>query len=110
MHQVKVFHCRSFDDAQSVAVAVRERRTVVLPPQSLSVQVLLEFQQQGTITVLVNSREGMGHGAPQTCHCFEQLLLLLMQQAPTTQVVYRSDRDGPIRQADVLTAGLALRG
>ena len=63
---------------------------VVLPPQGLSVQVLLEFQQQGAITMLVNSREGMGHGAPQTRHCFEQLLLLLMQQAPMTQVVYLS--------------------
>ena len=54
---------------------------LVLPPQGLSVQVLLEFRQQGAITVLVNSREGMGHGAPQTRHCLEQLLLLLKQQA-----------------------------
>ena len=77
---------------------------LVLPPQSLSVQVLLEFQQQGAITVLVNSREGMGHGAPQTRHCFEQLLLQLTQQAASTQVVYRSDRDGPILQTDVLAS------
>lgn len=30
MLQVEVFHCRSFDDAQSIARAVRERRTVVV--------------------------------------------------------------------------------
>ena len=30
MHQVEVFHCRCFDDAQTIARAVRERRTVVL--------------------------------------------------------------------------------
>ena len=30
MPQVEVFHCRSFDDAQSIALAVRERRTVVV--------------------------------------------------------------------------------
>jgi len=30
MPQVEVFHYRSFGDAQSIALAVRERRTVVL--------------------------------------------------------------------------------
>lgn len=28
--QVEVFHCRGFDDAEAIAFAVRERRTVVL--------------------------------------------------------------------------------
>lgn len=30
MPQVEVFHCRSFDDACSIVLAVREQRTVVL--------------------------------------------------------------------------------
>jgi len=70
---------------------------LVLPPQGLSVQVLLEFQRHGASTALVNSREGMGHGAGQTRHCFEQLLAQLEQQIPAVQMLYRSDRDGPIR-------------
>ena len=28
--QVEVIHCRGFDEAQAIAIAVRERRTVVL--------------------------------------------------------------------------------
>ena len=86
-----------------VAISWLDRRNasmaLVLPPQGLGVQLLLEFQKHGVITVLVNSREGMGHGAPQTHHCFEHLLRLLGLEAPSAQLLYRSDRDGPIRQA-----------
>jgi hypothetical protein len=70
---------------------------LVLPPQGLGVQVLLEFQNRGQVTVLVNSREGMGQGAPQTRACFERLLSLLKQLLPVAQLRYRSDLDGPIR-------------
>lgn len=86
-----------------VAVNWLDRRNasmaLVLPPQGLGVQLLLEFQKHGVITVLVNSREGRGHGAPQTRHCFEHLPRLLGLEAPSAQLLYRSDRDGPIRQA-----------
>ncbi len=92
--------------ALRVAVTWLDRRNasiaLVLPPQGLGVQLLLEFQNHGAITVLVNSREGMGHGAPQTRDCFEQLLRLLEHDAPSAQLLYRSDRDGPIRQAPFL--------
>jgi len=77
---------------------------LVLPPQGLSVQVLLEFQKHGAITALVNSREGMGHGAAQTRRCFEHLLSQLGQRVPAAQLQYRSDRDGPIRQCVLLTS------
>ena len=91
-----------------VAVSWLDRRNasmaLVLPPQGLGVQLLLEFQNHGAITALVNSREGMGHGAPQTRHCFEHLLRLLGLEAPSAQLLYRSDRDGPIRKAPVLTS------
>lgn len=71
---------------------------LLLPPQGLSVRVLLEFHGHGQITLLVSSREGMGKGAPQTCTCFEEVLALLSQHLPAAQLLYRSDRDGPVRQ------------
>jgi len=70
----------------------------LLPPQGISVQLLLEFRGHGQITVLVSSREGMGIGAPQSKACFEQLLARLAEQLPAAELRYRSDRDGPIRQ------------
>ena len=71
---------------------------LVLPPQGLGVQMLLEFQNRGQVMALVNSREGMGQGAPQTRTCFEHLISLLLQLLPTAQLRYRSDLDGPIRR------------
>jgi hypothetical protein len=71
---------------------------LLLPPQGISVQLLLEFRGHGDITVLVSSREGMGKGAPQSQACFERVLALLSAQLPGAQQRYRSDRDGPIRQ------------
>ncbi|MEB3276333.1 MAG: hypothetical protein VKM92_05130 [Cyanobacteriota bacterium] len=71
---------------------------LLLPPQGISVQLLLEFRGHGEVTVLVSSREGMGKGAPQSRSCFEQVLALVTEQLPGAQLRYRSDRDGPIRQ------------
>lgn len=71
---------------------------LLLAPQAISVQLLLEFRDHGEITVLLSSREGMGKGAPQSRSCFEQVLGLLAVQLPGAQQRYRSDRDGPIRQ------------
>jgi len=71
---------------------------LLLQPQGLSVRLLLEFQAPGEITLLLSSREGMGKGAPQTLSCFERVLALLSEQLPATQLRYRSDRDGPIKQ------------
>lgn len=71
---------------------------LLLPPQGISVQLLLEFRGHGEITLLVSSREGMGKGAPQSLACFEQVLCLLHEHLPAAQLRYRSDRDGPIRQ------------
>ncbi|MCP9891757.1 hypothetical protein KBY57_11945 [Cyanobium sp. Aljojuca 7D2] len=70
----------------------------LLPPQGISVQLLLEFRGHGEITCLLSSREGMGKGAPQSRACFEQVLALLAEQLPAIELRYRSDRDGPIRQ------------
>jgi hypothetical protein len=89
-------------DSLGVELTWLDRRNaslaLLLPPQSISVQLLVEFRGQGEITLLVSSREGMGKGAPQSQACFEQVLGLLHQQLPDAQLRYRSDRDGPIRQ------------
>ncbi len=69
---------------------------LLVPPQAISVQLLLEFRGHGEITLLVSSREGMGKGAPQSRACFEQVLALLHEHMPAAQLRYRSDRDGPI--------------
>ena len=70
---------------------------LLLPPQGLSVRVLLECQANGKITMLLSGREGMAKGAPQSRACFEHLLALLLELLPAAQVMFRSDRDGPIR-------------
>ena len=77
---------------------------LVLPPQGLSVQVLLGLQRHRAITALVNSRDGMGHGAVQTRRCFEHLPSQLQQRVSPTQLLDRSDRDGPIQSVVVLSS------
>jgi hypothetical protein len=88
--------------ALSVELSWLDRRNasmaLLLPPQGISVQLLLEFRGHGEITVLLSSREGMGKGAPQSRNCFEQVLAQLSEQLPAAELRYRSDRDGPVRQ------------
>ena len=62
------------------------------------VQVLMELRGPDQLDVLVNSREGMGSGAPLSHAVLEQVLDLLLKLSPGTDLTYRSDRDGPIRQ------------
>ena len=71
---------------------------LVLQPHGLTVQVLLECRPHGQLMLLVSSREGMGHGAPATRQVFDRLLEAMAQGLPQAQWLYRSDRDGPIRQ------------
>jgi len=72
--------------------------TVHVAPTGLQVKLLLELQHSGQLGVLISSREGMGSGAVQTKVVLEQLLVSLERLLPGVQVVFRSDRDGPIRQ------------
>ena len=65
---------------------------------ALPVQVLMELRDPDQLGVLVNSREGMGSGAPLSHDVLEQVLDLLMRLLPGAALAYRSDRDGPIRQ------------
>lgn len=66
-------------------------------PSALPVQVLVELRGDEQLVVLVNSREGMGSGAPLSHAVLQQVLDLLQQRLPGVELAYRSDRDGPIR-------------
>lgn len=68
-------------------------------PRGLAVQVLLEIRPRGELGVLVRSREEMGSGAPLSQAVLERLLAGLQTAVPGAVVRFRSDRDGPIRQA-----------
>ncbi len=67
-------------------------------PSVLPVQVLMELRGNDQLVVMVNSREGMGAGAPLSHGVLQQVLALLEQQLPGAVLTYRSDRDGPIRR------------
>ena len=68
-------------------------------PGALPVQVLLELRPRSELGVLVSSREGMGSGAPHSSAVLEEVLAGLQAAAPAAVVRFRSDRDGPLRQA-----------
>ncbi len=62
MPQVEVFHCRGFDDAESIALAVRERRTVVLQLAQLEpmeAQRVVDFVS-GAVHALEGRSERLG--------------------------------------------------
>ncbi|MCP9887829.1 hypothetical protein KBY96_07775 [Cyanobium sp. ATX 6A2] len=67
-------------------------------PRALLVQVLLELRAGAELELLLSSREGMGNRAPLSTAVLEQLLAGLQAAAPGSRVLFRSDRDGPIRQ------------
>lgn len=70
-------------------------------PRCLAVQVLLEIRPRGELGVMVSSREGMGNGAPLSTAVLARLLADLQAALPGAVVRFRSDRDGPLRQAAV---------
>jgi hypothetical protein len=71
---------------------------VALTPSAPPVRLLLELEVSGALAVLLSSQEGMGGGAPHTRLVLEQLLAGLAHLLADWQVVFRSDRDGPVRQ------------
>jgi len=73
--------------------------TVALAPSAMPVKLLLELDASGALVVLVSSQEGMVGGAPQTRLVLEQLLGGLAHLLVNWRVVFRSDRDGPVRHS-----------
>jgi hypothetical protein len=53
------------------------------------------------MVVLPPSQEGMGRGAPLSHGVLEQMLGQLQALMPTSELQYRSDRDGPISRVPV---------
>ena len=78
--------------------------TVIPASHALPVQVLLELRGRHELGVLITSREGMGRGAPLSHGVLEQLLGQLQALIPTSELQFRSDRDGPISRV-VATTG-----
>lgn len=68
---------------------------------SLPIQVLLELKGRGQLGVLISSREPLGRGAPLSQAVLEQVLEHLGRLIPDAQLLYRSDRDGPLLHAGV---------
>ena len=68
---------------------------------SLPIQVLLELKGRGQLGVLISSREAAGRGAPLTGSVLNQVLEQLGRLIPDAQLLYRSDRDGPLVHAGV---------
>ncbi len=57
----------------------------------------VQAKSDGPVLELVlMSREPMGKGAPQTLRWFEELVLATAEMMPELQLVFRSDRDGPL--------------
>ncbi|MFM7315231.1 MAG: hypothetical protein ACKO0M_19055 [Cyanobium sp.] len=94
---------------QHLAAEVEHRTTVHLSAllrdagDNLSLQLFADVQakKMGPVLELVlMSREAMGRGAPLTHQRFRQLLSTLEETAPQLQLLFRSDRDGPVPDQD----------
>lgn len=78
--------------------------TVIPESHALPVQVLLELRGANQLGVLITSQEGMGRGAPLSHGVLEQVLGQIQALIPTSELEFRSDRDGPISRV-VATTG-----
>ncbi|MCX5931079.1 MAG: hypothetical protein NTW83_04430 [Cyanobacteria bacterium] len=70
-----------------------------LPPQGLVVQIFADVQPQADgpeLDVVLMSSETMIKGAPQTQTAFAELISLLPDHAGDLELIFRSDRDGPV--------------
>jgi cell division inhibitor SepF len=75
MLQVEVVHCREFDDAQAVAMAVREQRTVLLQLDQLEpveAQRVVDF-----VSGAINALEGQSERLGETTFLFAPADVLL---------------------------------
>ena len=69
------------------------------PGENLSQQLFADVQAKAmgpVLELVLMSREAMGRGAPLTRERFTQLVDLLAELAPQLQMIFRSDRDGPL--------------
>jgi hypothetical protein len=67
--------------------------------ENMPLQLFADVQAKSDGPVLemaLISREAMGRGAPQTRRRFEELVELAREVMPELELVFRSDRDGPV--------------
>jgi len=67
--------------------------------EQLRLQLFADVQAKAggpVLELVLMSREAMGKGAPQTRHWFDQLAAAAAETMPQLELVFRSDRDGPL--------------
>lgn len=67
--------------------------------ENLPLQLFADVQAKAggpVLELVLISRESMGRGAPQTLECFEDLVRRTAAAMPALELVFRSDRDGPL--------------
>jgi hypothetical protein len=72
------------------------------PNETMPLQLFADVQAKSAGPVLelvLISREAMGRGAPNTRRRFEELAQLADEVMPQLELVFRSDRDGPVPDA-----------
>ena len=79
------------------------RNTAIPGSHALPVQVLQALRGRHELGVLVTSQEGMVRGAPLSHRVLEQVLGQLQAQIPTSELQFRSERDGPISRVVAVT-------
>ncbi len=70
-----------------------------VPPQGLAVQLFADVQPQADgpeLDVVLMSAEAMTKGAPVTLQALRSLIELLHDHAGDLELIFRSDRDGPV--------------
>lgn len=72
---------------------------MVVTGDPLRLQLFADVQTKAdgkVLELVLMSREAMGKGAPQTREWFERLAEAAGETMPELQLVFRSDRDGPL--------------
>ena len=67
--------------------------------EQLRLQLFADVQAKAggpVLELVLMSREAMGKGAPQTRQWFDQLAATAAETMPQLELVFRSDRDGPL--------------
>lgn len=67
--------------------------------EQLRLQLFADVQAKAggpVLELVLMSREAMGKGAPQTRQWFDQLAAAAAETMPQLELVFRSDRDGPL--------------
>jgi hypothetical protein len=79
----------------------------------LRLQLFADVQAKSdgrVLELVLMSREPMGKGSPQTRRWFDRLALAAIETMPQLELVFRSDRDGPMPLGDTAAGTRGLPG